>query len=415
MTVSLIHSANGPSSGEPLDGPEPGSISLENLLFPIDVDRFFAEYWENDVLVVNRDQPSYFKSFLSLDDLDAFVATGGLDGSVLSMVDAKREIAPDDYLFPTGVVDPVRAFGLFAEGATLILQQLQGRHGPLAQLCRAMEARFGYRFQTNVYFTPAGSAQGFKPHWDSHDVFVIQVAGSKSWKIYDTPMTLPDRTVHFDPKSYELGAVTRSFTLNAGDIAYVPRGVVHDAQSTDDMSLHITLGCMSTTWREVLHAAVDALSLTNPRIRQALPPGFHADGFDATGAAGIFRDIVDALGRETDVGAVLREFADDLAETRMALVPGQLAALAMLPALDAQTALRTRPDLIFRLETHDDETLGVYVFGRVLKFPLHVRPELEALLRPGPKTSATLPGDLDPDSRLVLVRRLVKEGVLTAD
>ncbi|WP_420461677.1 JmjC domain-containing protein [Candidatus Palauibacter sp.] len=27
--------------------------------------------------------------------------------------------------------------------------------------------------------------QGFRPHWDTHDVSVLQVVGSKRWRLYD--------------------------------------------------------------------------------------------------------------------------------------------------------------------------------------------------------------------------------------
>ena len=38
----------------------------------------------------------------------------------------------------------------------------------------------------NVYVTPANSV-GFVSHFDSHDVFVLQLYGSKNWRVYDHP------------------------------------------------------------------------------------------------------------------------------------------------------------------------------------------------------------------------------------
>jgi hypothetical protein len=63
-------------------------------------------------------------------------------------------------------------------GATIILPQLHFRVPALATLCRLLERRFSQRFQADIYLTPPG-AQGFGTHYDNHDVFILQVAGSK--------------------------------------------------------------------------------------------------------------------------------------------------------------------------------------------------------------------------------------------
>ena len=34
------------------------------------------------------------------------------------------------------------------------------------------------------YLTPAGS-QGFAPHWDEIDAFILQLEGRKRWKVYE--------------------------------------------------------------------------------------------------------------------------------------------------------------------------------------------------------------------------------------
>jgi ribosomal protein L16 Arg81 hydroxylase len=42
---------------------------------------------------------------------------------------------------------------------------------------------FGCVVGSNVYYTPADS-QGFAPHFDDVDVFVLQIEGKKHWKLY---------------------------------------------------------------------------------------------------------------------------------------------------------------------------------------------------------------------------------------
>lgn len=38
--------------------------------------------------------------------------------------------------------------------------------------------------RSNAYLTPAGS-QGFAPHYDDIDAFILQLEGRKQWKVYN--------------------------------------------------------------------------------------------------------------------------------------------------------------------------------------------------------------------------------------
>src|SRR5207244_4951821 len=107
----------------------------------------------------------------------------------------------------------------------------------LASFCRNLEKEFTFPFQTNVYLTPA-HAQGAAYHYDTHDVFVLQVVNSKRWRIYGTPVESPLASQEFDSALHRQGELTLQFELEPGDVAYIPRGILHEAQSGEDVSLH---------------------------------------------------------------------------------------------------------------------------------------------------------------------------------
>src|SRR5437764_804485 len=150
----------------------------------------------------------------------------------------------------TDRVDPIRATRLFRQGATIIFTHLHQRLPSLGRLCEGLGRRFASRMQTNIYLTPP-SAQGFAPHWDTHDVFILQVAGTKRWSIYDTKVPLPLRGQHFDRTLHEPGPVSMEFDLGPGDVCYIPRGAIHSAVSSTDTSLHITTGLIAYTWTDL--------------------------------------------------------------------------------------------------------------------------------------------------------------------
>ncbi len=71
----------------------------------------------------------------------------------------------------------------FAAGATLVLQGLHRTWPPLVDFAQQLSTDLGHPVQVNAYVTPA-SNRGFDPHYDVHDVLVLQVAGEKRWTIH---------------------------------------------------------------------------------------------------------------------------------------------------------------------------------------------------------------------------------------
>ncbi len=90
----------------------------------------------------------------------------------------------------SGTIDVDRVLAEFEDGATIVLQALHHNWPPIADFCRRLEAALGEPVQANAYFTPR-SAQGLAVHHDTHDVFVLQTAGKKHWRVYEPVVELP--------------------------------------------------------------------------------------------------------------------------------------------------------------------------------------------------------------------------------
>ncbi|MGH9710460.1 MAG: cupin domain-containing protein, partial [Candidatus Acidiferrales bacterium] len=282
----------------------PSSVgsSLEWLINPVSKKNFFDNYWEKQTLVVKRNQPNYFNSLLSLDEVDRVLTTLDRRYPDVTLKNASREVTSDDYTVGGDALDVAKVYQLFGEGSTITLAFLDTVVPSLASFCRTLESEFSFPFQANVYMTPPGN-QGAKPHYDTHDVFVLQVEGSKKWNIYGTPVELPLPEQDFDSAIHEQGATTLEFELQAGDVAYIPRGIVHDARSTDMVSLHITAGVLRYTWTDLLLEFVASAALNDPAFRKSLPPGFARVGFDRTQARETLRSLLQKISSRTDFDA----------------------------------------------------------------------------------------------------------------
>lgn len=385
--------------------------SLEWLINPVAKKEFF-EYWEKRPLVVQRDQRDYFASLLSFDDVDRVITTLDRRYPDIALKNASRQVTAEDYTLAGGILDVARLYQLFEEGSTVTLAYLDTVVPALTLFCRGLEEEFSCPFQTNVYMTPAG-AQGAKPHYDTHDVFVLQVAGSKRWTIFGTPVELPLPGQDFDAQVHELGAPTLEFELNAGDVAYIPRGLAHEARSTETVSLHITAGILRYTWADLLLEFIAGASLQNPAFRKALPPGFARPGFDRAQARETVLSLLRQAWTTSNFDAAFEHFIDKFLSACPPMLEGQMAQMAAVDRLTIDSVAGARQGVIYRLETSGDREL-VHCYGRKITFPSQAREAVRFALSQPRFAVRTLPGKLDDAGKLTLVRRLIREGLVVA-
>lgn len=302
------------------------------------------------------------------------------------------------------VVDGVKVAAQVAAGATLVVQSLHRQWDPVVEFADELMAEIGHPVQINAYLTPS-NASGLRSHCDDHDVFIVQLEGSKHWTVDG------------------LGDVD----LQPGDVLYVPARCDHAAATTKDLSLHLTIGILRITYRHVLERVLgDGPAL----LDEPLPLGFHtvANGSPSLerGVARMLTDVTDRLA-STQVSDVVDR------ERRRQLVPygrrGHLRSVLVADDLTQDSLVRwvtVRPHLqpVFEepdgMEPGDDTgrhtgMVRVLLADRVLRMPAAAVPAVEAVsgaargLRVG-----DMPG-LGPPSRLMVARRLVVEGACIID
>ena len=283
----------------------------------------------------------------------------------------------------------------FAAGATIVLQALQLHWHPAALYCRGLEQRFGFPVQANAYYTPA-SAQGFAVHHDTHDVFVLQVAGRKRWRVYPPVAELPLKTQRWSTALGDPGEPLHDLMLGPGDTLYLPRGWPHEAFTSDVESLHITVGLHPPTRLDALRAALDAA-------------GDDVE-FRRTGAPAL--ELLDRVAERLGPDEVARRARRRFVTSRRPLAGDLLAQVRAAERVTEHPPVERRPTVIADLELHPDAIALVFE-GKEVVLPARAATALTALHEAaGPTTAAELPGPLDVPSRVVLVRRLIREGYL---
>jgi ribosomal protein L16 Arg81 hydroxylase len=389
--------------------PTPASDgALSRAIAPTTREEFLSVYWEREPLHVARGETGRFDDLLSAHDVERQLSEPGLRMPGFRLVKAGEKLDPRDYTTDlpwrprpfTGSADNLALTRQFMRGATVVLQGLHLTWTPLARYCRSLEASLGQPVQANAYYTPARS-QGLPVHHDTHDVLVLQAAGSKRWLVYDPVFELPLKHQRYRPELGEPGAVVMDVVLRAGDTLYLPRGWLHEALTSGEDSLHLTVGISVVTWldafRELLAEVEDDVE-----FRRSVP----ADG---QGAAELLERLSERLGAEHVAEVMRARFVGG----RRPVLDGQLDDLRALASLSPESLVARRDTVIADLTELAEGGVALVFEGRRVVFPPHARVELEALMTStGPVRLSELPGELDGDGRVVLARRLVREGFL---
>ncbi|MEM7256055.1 MAG: cupin domain-containing protein [Pseudomonadota bacterium] len=238
------------------------------ILAPVTRDEFFARYWEQQPLHVERSDSRYFSHLVSVADIDQLLSTGKRSLADIQIADANRDVRVADYSDDNQRIDAAAVRRHYLEGSTIVLNGGQLKIASLAQLCRSVTQQFVMCSQANVYLSPA-SQQGFNPHFDTHDVFILQVSGRKAFRFYSSEIELPYTDDRFDPANCIEPQLQHEVTLNAGDTLYIPRGVVHDAVACGQQpSLHITLGVFAIMLRDLLQQIVQIAGENDVSLRR---------------------------------------------------------------------------------------------------------------------------------------------------
>ena len=391
-----------------------GVPGLASIIEPMDVAEFIGRYWERELLLVRRDDPDFYSDLLTMRDVDHLLANSGLRESELRVIVGGENVWPREIgaeKGPRAAGDLARVYELYHQGGTINLTYLHERWEPLIRLCRRMTIEFSAEVKSNVYLTPAG-VQGLKPHHDTHDVFVAQIYGTKHWRLFESPITMPLHGQRYQHPPEGPGEPISEFDLTPGDMLYLPRGIVHDATSADAASLHLTIGVIPLRWAEVIRAVVKKVTADNLCFRASVPTSLTAGDW-RTAASQTGAELIAALAGLMSAADLIAEMGSAGPHGFKPVLDGHLLDTELVDSIDLDTPVRRRPDTQWRLSAGESE-LRLEYHGKSLRLPAHVTKDARFAAEAGTFTARDPPGDLDEAGRLVLTRLLVREGFLSA-
>jgi len=388
--------------------------------------KFATAYWGRAPLLSRAGElggPAGFADLLSPAAVDELLSRRGLRTPFLRVAQQGKVLPTARFTGAGGagaeVADQVldeQVMRLYAEGATLVLQGLHRIWPPLIEYARRLGRELRRPLQVNAYLTPPGS-QGFSTHYDTHDVFVLQVDGTKRWRIHPPVLADPLEKQAWGGRADEVAATAAGepaldVVLAPGDALYLPRGWLHSAEALGSRSLHLTVGVRAMTRYAVVEELL-GLAAADQRLRATLPFGLDVSDPDAIEPE--LTETVEAL-RDWLATVPPAEVAERLrARDWPAARPAPLAPLAQLDfaaELGADDRIVVRDGLRWSLDEAGGDRIVLRLTGRTMRFPAGCAAAVRAALGGEPQRVGDLPLDTDVD-RLVLARRLLTEGLVT--
>lgn len=305
---------------------------FEWLIAPMPPDHFYRRLWEREAVLVRRQDHTYYQGLFSTADLDSILRNEDVQFS--QHLDAARYLnGQRETLNPPGRALPAAAWSLYQAGCSLRLLCPQAFSTTVWQVLAVLQEQFGSMAGSNVYLTPPNS-QGFAPHYDDIEAFVLQLEGRKLWRVYRPRVPTEELALTSSPNfsQDDLGEPVLQTVLEPGDLLYFPRGFIHQAECQDGVhSLHLTLSTYQrNTWGDFLEAvlplAVQAAMEENVEFRRGLPLDFmdymgaqHSDSKDPRRTAFMekVRVLVARLGHFAPVDAVADQRAKDFIHDSM--------------------------------------------------------------------------------------------------
>jgi ribosomal protein L16 Arg81 hydroxylase len=349
-------------------------LTFADITSPVAPAEFVAKYWTRRAVHL-RDPRRTF------DDQFGWPALNALLNSDLTypstVVSREERVIPAEE-FTTGgsAVNVAAVMKLFREGASFSIRGADSRWPPLKTIIASLYDTLFESVHTNIYCSPANT-QGFRCHYDLHEVFVLQIEGTKHWKVFQPTIDFPVEPWKQEDVPDESATPYVDVVLAKGDVLYVPRGHWHYAIAQDSASLHITVGVTcrkSETFLDWLATELRA----HPAWRRNVPAmgGPRADGIlpDATEFHAWFNELRTTLRATLDDPSTGDRFALDMFAAASPIVTAEM-------PFDGSAEPLPLDDLVFRRPQGQRHVITDHGEGRVTVKVASTEMELEGISR----------------------------------
>jgi hypothetical protein len=396
-----------------------GPWPLARLIEPFPISDFLHRYWEVRPLHIARSDSCYFRSAFGRWDRSSFLTSAATTHRAGFEAIRYGELLPE--IASSVGTDANSYLAAYDLGATIRVNDVEKCWPALAKTCRQLEQILTYPVKANLYCTPKGNA-GLNAHFDRHDVLVLQIGGTKRWRVFHDRIEsalarlplLPFESriqvvERFDRLNYVEArkSLSHDITLKVGDALYIPKGFVHEAWTEEESSDHITLGFHPISVSDLIAVSVREAALE----MQGLWRSVNLNGSTTawTNAAptpdDIFRWISENVNFRELGASIARNFVRSRA--RPSRASGQKPKIRLHGA-----SLLCKEDEAIWIVQAAEESMRIIYDNKTMTCPAETEEALRFILSTEHFTPSALPGPLTANAKVVLARTLVNANLV---
>jgi len=403
-----------------------GALGLDFswLLSPLNQEIFIRQYWAKSHLRINRNDICYYSQLLPEKELEFVLYIASKTPGAVELLSENES--------PQGCRSQEQALEGVRHGKSIRIDGIQRFSHPIIRLCRSLEQIISCPVNVNMYLTPGSGRKALPRHYDNHDVFVLQIHGNKTWRLYNPPFLAPleflplqrhesvkamtkFRLCH-DMSGRDACTLTDEFIMQSGDCLYLPRGFWHEAESAPgEVSCHLTVGIQPTTYLDVLNVALSQAAQSDLRLREPLPFGYAVDPTAVQTVTAQIAKIVEGIPQRLNAESALSEVSSHFSRIQKTSFSNNL---LHHPEKDLINSLTDQSPVFLisgmRCEVDAAVSPPQLRFGpNVFEIPSRYKEACIFISKVPYFKVSDLPGQLTLPEKILLVRQLISEGVFT--
>ena len=219
-------------------------------LINFDVETFLRDYWQQKPLLI-RNPWAAWSNPLEPDELAGLACEPEVESRLV--IGAQGSWAVEH-----GPLAEARFAALGQEPSTLLVQAVDHHVPEVAALLAPFRFIPNWRID-DVMVSYATDSGGVGPHFDQYDVFLIQGAGKRRWRVGQLCNADSALLPHEDLRLLADFEATDEWLLEPGDILYVPPRIAHDGVAVGDDCMTYSIGFRAPSRSELIADFADEL------------------------------------------------------------------------------------------------------------------------------------------------------------
>ena len=361
-------------------------FTVKDLIRPFSLEQFVDQSWEKAPLLIPRNDKAYFDNLCTLSMLDELLCGQQRWHPELKLFHNGAQVPSHMYVKEwsygrdvfKNLIDSNKIMSYFDMGATINIIGLERMLEAVSSLNQELEMVTGFPVHTTGFLTPT-NASNIPPHFDMVDFFVVQISGTKRWRVWDNKRGFPlvaktrdiKRTFEIGEPEISKSKVLIDAVLQPGDTLFCPRGFIHEAITKDDHSFHITIGAnpyrIYDLTQIILDNAFNEL-LKNDEVRAFVSSS--DDGLSKLKLKEQMDRIINLMKKIIptmyDEGMKALDF--QLVDTRHAVRPGQIASIINAENAGENSSWIPRKNIVYTAE-HGAARTKIRYQGKAISFP----------------------------------------------